>query len=202
MHANEIILLAYYIAAINIEETFHGLQNASGKYVGKKSDEAAKPASYIPFEGIVLTDTFQLYETKGEMDEKMFPENNRRVTRQKKSPIRVVIGNPPYSSKQESENDSNKNLKYQNLDNRIRTTYAERSTAILKNSLYDSYVRALRWATDRLEGKGVVGFVTNGSFIDGNVMDGLRACLADEFTSIYVFNLRGNARTQRQWHPQ
>jgi predicted helicase len=125
----------------------------------------------------------------------MFPENNKRVSRQRKSPIRVVAGNPPYSSGQTSENDGNKNLKYPILDERIRTTYAEKSTATLKTSLYDSYVRAIRWASDRIADQGIVAFVTNGSFIDGNAMDGLRACLADEFTSIYIFNLRGNART-------
>lgn len=185
LHANEIVLLAYYIAAINIEETFHSLHRTAGKAAG----------DYVPFGGIVLTDTFQISESKGEMEEKMFPENNRRVKRQKQSPIRVVIGNPPYSGGQTSENDGNKNLKYSGLDERIRSTYAERSTATLKNSLYDSYVRALRWASDRINGRGIVGFVTNGSFIDGNAMDGVRASLADEFTSIYVFNLRGNQRT-------
>ena len=229
LHANEIVLLAYYIATINIEETFHGLQRAGVNYAPgvRPSPGAAtwkdKPASnqpkrhassdvavagdghtpatphavsYIPFDGIVLTDTFQMSETKGEMEEKMFPENNRRVKRQKQSPIRVVIGNPPYSSKQESENDTNRNLEYPILDERIRTTYAQRSIATNKSTLYDSYIRAMRWASDRINGKGVVGFVTNGSFIDGNAMDGLRASLADEFTGIYVFNLRGNARTQ------
>ncbi len=185
LHANEIVLLAYYIAAINIEEAFHDLHRASGK----------KSAGYVPFDGIVLTDTFQMAETKGEMEEKMFPENNRRVRRQKQSPIRVVIGNPPYSALQTSENDGNKNLSYPALDDRIRTTYAARSTAVLKNSVYDSYVRAVRWASDRINGRGVVGFVTNGSFIDGNSLDGLRASLVDEFTSLYVFNLRGNQRT-------
>jgi len=203
LHANEIVLLAYYIAAINIEETFHGLQklgssrgNEAQTYrAGKKSD-TPHVVSYIPFDGIVLTDTFQLSETKSEMEEKMFPENNRRVKRQKQSPIRVVIGNPPYSAGQESENDSNKAIKYPVLDERIRSTYAGRSSATLVKNLYDSYVRALRWASDRINGKGIVGFVTNGSFIDGNNMDGLRATLADEFTGIYVFNLRGNARTQ------
>jgi predicted helicase len=195
IHANEIVLLAYYIAAINIEETFHALRRQGPGYAQLAKGMKAKAEEYVPFEGIVLTDTFQIYENKGEMEEKMFPENNRRVRRQKQSPIRVVIGNPPYSSGQTSENDSNKNLKYPTLDERIRTTYAERSTATLKNSLYDSYVRALRWASDRVNGRGIVGFVTNGSFIDGNAMDGLRACLTDEFTSIYVFNLRGNQRT-------
>ncbi len=178
LHANEIVLLAYYIAAINIEETFHGLHRATGK----------KPAGYVPFDGIVLTDTFQMAETKGEMEEKMFPENNRRVKRQKQSPIRVVVGNPPYSV-----NDNP--VPYPILDARITSSYAENSTATLKSSLYDSYVRAIRWASDRISGRGVIGFVTNGSFIDGNAMEGLRASLVQEFTSLYVFNLRGNQRT-------
>lgn len=185
MHANEIVLLAYYIAAINIEETFHGLHRATGK----------KPAGYVPFEGIVLTDTFQMAETKGEMEEKMFPENNRRVKRQKQSPIRVVIGNPPYSVGQGDANANNQNLKYPVLDERIRATYAANSSATNKNSLYDSYVRAIRYASDRIQGRGVIGFVTNGAYIDGNAMQGLRASLVAEFTSLYVFNLRGNART-------
>lgn len=185
LHANEIVLLAYYIAAINIEETFHGLHRASGR----------KPAGYVPFDGIVLTDTFQMAETKGEMEEKMFPENNRRVKRQKQSPIRVVIGNPPYSVGQGDANANNQNLKYPTLDDRIRTTYAAQSSATNKNSLYDSYVRAIRWASDRINGRGVIGFVTNGAYIDGNAMEGLRAALVQEFTSLYVFNLRGNQRT-------
>lgn len=181
LHANEIVLLAYYIAAINIEETFHGLCGKSG--------------SYTPFDGMVLTDTFQLSETKGELEEKMFPENNRRVKRQKQSPIRVVIGNPPYSVGQGDANANNQNLKYPILDERIRTTYAAQSSATNKNSLYDSYIRALRWASDRINGKGIVGFVTNNSFVDGNALEGLRASLTSEFSGIYVFNLRGNQRT-------
>jgi predicted helicase len=196
LHANEIILLAYYIAAINIEETFHSLHHRTTlKYTGKKPAESAKPDTYIPFDGIVLTDTFQLSETKGEWEEKMFPENNRRVKRQRQSPIRVVIGNPPYSVGQGNANANNQNLEYPALDERIESTYAARSTATNKNSLYDSYVRALRWASDRIEEKGIIGVVTNGSFIDGNAMEGLRASLTDEFTTIYVFNLRGNQRT-------
>ncbi len=115
LHANEIVLLAYYIAAINIEETFHDLSREPG----------AKAERYVPFEGIVLTDTFQISETKGEMEEKMFPENNRRVKRQKQSPIRVVIGNPPYSVGQGDANANNQNLKYPGLDERIRSTYGD-----------------------------------------------------------------------------
>ena len=185
LHANEIVLLAYYIAAINIEETFHSLHRTTAKGAD----------TYVPFNGIVLTDTFQISESQGEMEEKMFPENNRRVKRQKQSPIRVVIGNPPYSVGQGDANKNNQNLKYPILDGRIRSTYAERSTATNKNSLYNSYIRALRWASDRILDRGIVGFVTNGKFIDGSAMDGLRASLTGEFSSIYVFNLRGNAHT-------
>lgn len=179
LHANEIVLLAYYIAAINIEEAYHGL----------------KGGAYESFEGIVLTDTFQTAEGKGTTVE-AFPENNARLTRQRGSEIRVIISNPPYSVGQASENDANKNFKYQSLDEKIRQTYALHSTATLKTSLYDSYIRAFRWASDRIGEKGVVCYVTNGSFIDGNALDGFRKCLADEFTSIYCFNLRGNQRTQ------
>ncbi len=184
LHANEIVLLAYYIAAINIEETYHGLMRAAGK-----------DSVYEPFEGIVLTDTFQLFESSGHIAENALPENTARVRRQKAAPIRVIMSNPPYSVGQESANDDNQNLDYARLDQRIRSTYAAQSSATLQRSLYDSYVRAIRWASDRVAQKGVIGFVTNGSFIDANNMDGLRACLADEFTSIYVFNLRGNQRT-------
>ena len=180
MHANEIVLLAYYVAAINIEETYHDL-------IG---------GEYQPFEGMVLTDTFQMQEGKGSLIyERTFPENNKRVKKQNDTDIRVIVGNPPYSSGQTSENDANKNLKYPILDARIRTTYATHSTATNKNSLYDSYIRAVRWASDRIKDKGVVCYVSNGSFIDSNAMDGLRKCLIDDFTSIYCFNLRGNQRT-------
>ncbi|MFM6726160.1 MAG: type ISP restriction/modification enzyme, partial [Dolichospermum sp.] len=129
------------------------------------------------------------------MLEKIFPENNQRVINQKQNDITVIIGNPPYSAGQTSENDGNKNLKYDQLDGRIANTYAKFSTATNKNSLYDSYIRGFRWGSDRIKDKGIVCFVSNGSFIDGNAMDGFRKCLVDEFTSIYCFNLRGNQRT-------
>jgi predicted helicase len=190
LHANEIILLAYYIAAINIEEAFHRL------HLDSLDLSKGEDSEYLPFEGIVLTDTFQLYEDQKSTDEFTFPENSQRVKKQKASTIRVVIGNPPYSAGQESENDGNKAMRYPSLDNRIRETYAVASTANLLKSLYDSYVLALRWASDRIQGKGVVAFVTNGSFIDGNAMDGVRQCLTGEFSKLYVYNLRGNQRTQ------
>ncbi|MDP9357859.1 MAG: N-6 DNA methylase [Chloroflexota bacterium] len=178
LHANEIVLLAYYIAAINIEATYHDLAGGA----------------YVPFEGIVLTDTFQLSESRSAMDTVFFPENNKRAVRQQAADIRVVIGNPPYSVGQSTANDNNQNLSYPQLDARIRTTYAAHSSAGLKRNLYDSYIRAIRWATDRIGDSGVICFVTNGSFIDSASADGLRKSLSDEFSAIYCFNLRGAAR--------
>lgn len=125
----------------------------------------------------------------------MFPDNNKRARKQKAVDIRVIVGNPPYSAQQDSENDGNKNLKYPYLDERIRNTYAAQSDAGLLKNLYDSYIRAIRWASDRIKDKGVICYVTNGSFIDANNMDGLRKTLLAEFSRVYVFNLRGNQRT-------
>ncbi|QQG95896.1 DEAD/DEAH box helicase [Mycobacteroides chelonae] len=179
LHANEIMLLAYYIAAVNIETTYHALTKTE----------------YSPFEGIVLTDTFQMTEDDDSMDTEMFPQNNTRIVKQLAAPIHIIVGNPPYSSGQDSANDLNANLKYPTLDRRIADTYAKRSTATNKNSLYDSYLRAFRWATDRVGDHGVVAFVSNGGWIDGNTADGIRLSLADEYSRIYVYNLRGNQRT-------
>ena len=187
IHANELVLLAYYIAAINIEAVYHSLSGGA----------------YAPFEGICLTDTFQLYEQDKDMLAALMPDNSNRRTAQKELDIRVIVGNPPYSVGQGSANDNAANVAYPKLDGRIRETYAARSKATNKNALYDSYIRAIRWASDRL-GKpdepddmkrGIVAFVSNAGWIDGNTTDGLRQCLVDEFSSIHVFHLRGNART-------
>lgn len=184
LHANEIVLLAYYIASINIENTYHDL-------IGAKEGE------YQNFEGICLTDTFQL----NEYDEKIkysdfFPRNVKRVQKQKETPITVIIGNPPYSIGQKSENDNAKNQKYDRLDGRIAQTYVQYSKATLNRGLYDPYIKAFRWASDRLEKTGgIIGFVSNGSWIDGNALDGFRHCIENEFSSIYIFNMRGNTRT-------
>ena len=189
LHANEIMLLAYYIAAMNIETAYQS-QRPDGPY--------------RPFEGIVLADTFQMSEAGDPMDSVFFPRNNDRADRQKGLDIRVVVANPPYSSGQNAQNDNNANMSYPTLDASIRNTYAARSSATLKNSLYDSYVRAIRWASNRLGESpdgGVIGFVTNGGWIDGNAAAGIRDSLTREFHHIYVYNLRGNARTsgeQRQ----
>ncbi|WP_434299662.1 DEAD/DEAH box helicase [Corallococcus exiguus] len=178
IHANEIVLLAYYIAAINIEASYHGI-------VGGR---------YTPFEGICLTDTFQLYE-KDDLISRVLVDNSARRQRQKKLDIRVVVGNPPYSVGQASQNDNNQNVAYPHLDARIGETYAARTNAVLKLSLYDSYIRAIRWASDRVGHSGIVGFVTNASYIEASSANGLRQCLAEEFSSLYVFHLRGNQRT-------
>jgi len=177
IHANEIVLLAYYIAAINIEAVYHSI-------VG---------GDYQPFEGICLTDTFQLYE-KEDLVDTLLVQNSARRKRQKKLDIRVIMGNPPYSIGQKSENDNNDNVTYPHLDERIRSTYAEQSRATLSKGLYDSYIRAIRWASDRIGNSGVIGFVSGSGFAEKPAMDGLRKCLAEDFSSIHVLNLRGDIR--------
>ncbi len=183
IHANELVLLAYYIAAINIEETYHTL---------------SRKEEYTPFEGIVLTDTFQLAETKDtiiDIKEKNFlEENSERLLKQKNAPIKVIIGNPPYSVGQKSENDNNKNTRYEKLEHKISTTYALYSNAQLKNSLYDSYVKAFRWATDRLDDNGIICFITNNGYIDSSSFDGFRKCIREDFAYIYCVDLKGNIR--------
>ena len=194
LHANEIVLLAYYIAAINIEEAFHGRQGME--------------TEYQRFEGIAFSDTFQQYEREqaqrkkeereelGEDFNQTLPVNSERVQRQQAQDITVIVGNPPWSVGQRSALDDNPNVSYPKLESRIEETFAARSNVTNKNSLYDSYKLAIRRASDRVGSEGVIAFVTNGSFIDGNAEAGLRASLADEFSHLYVVNLRGNQRTQ------
>jgi predicted helicase len=184
LHANEIMLLAYYVAAVNIEATYHAL-------AGKNADTD----DYEAFPGIALADTFQISEAGDTLDAIIFPQNNSRILRQLDTPISVIIGNPPYSVGRTSANDDIANVKYASLDRKIEQTYGARSSATNQRTLYDSYIRALRWATDRLGDAGVVGYVCNGAWIEGNSHDGLRLSLADELSTIYVYNLRGNQRT-------
>ena len=183
LHANELILLAYYIAAVHIEEAFHGRRGLE--------------SAYEPFGGIVLTDTFNLHTERTGFPREWLPDNSERAERQQRLPIQVIVGNPPWSVGQKSSADDNPNVDYPEIEQRISETYAARSTATLKNSLYDTYKMAIRWASDRIGDQGIVAFVTNGSWIDGNVDSGVRACLAEEFSSIYVLNLRGNAEDAR-----
>lgn len=189
LHATEIMLLAYYVAAVNIETTYNALQAERAQRNGEPEPE------YVPFDGIALADTFQIHEDGDILDLKVFKENNAAIERQKSAPINVIIGNPPYSVGQKSANDNNANLKYPTLDKRIEETFVANSTATNKNSLYDSYLRAIRWSIDRLGDSGVMAFVTNNGWIDGNTAAGFRLSLEDELSDIYVLNLRGNSRT-------
>ena len=175
LHCNEVMLLPYYIAAMNIEHEFF---------------EAT--STYQPFEGVCLVDTFELAEDR---QLPLFaPENTRRVEDQKKAPMFVIIGNPPYNVGQINENDNNKNRKYPTMDARVAETYAKDSKATNTNKLSDPYVKAIRWASDRIGDEGVVAFVTNNSFLDAVAFDGMRRHLANDFDAIYILDLGGNAR--------
>lgn len=179
IHANEIVLLAYYIAAINIEAAYHSVMGGS----------------YVPFEGICLTDTFQMYEGGEDLIANLLPDNSERRTRQKETEIKVIVGNPPYSAGQASANDNNANLSYPFLDEKIRSTYAKQSNSRLQRGLYDSYIRAIRWASDRVnESEGVICFVSGGAWVDRPFADGMRKAIAQEFSSVHVIHLRGDIR--------
>lgn len=180
LHANEIVLLSYYIAAINIEAVFDEVNG---------SDHG-----YKPFDGIVLTDTFESTERENTLDDDMFGTNNERLKEQQKQPITAIISNPPYSVGQRSENDNNQNIHYLKLDKRIEDTYVRNSNSINKKGMYDSYIKAFRWATDRIKNKGIIGFITNSGYIDSTSADGLRNALFKEFNYIYILNLRGAIR--------
>ncbi|MCY3741884.1 MAG: N-6 DNA methylase [Candidatus Poribacteria bacterium] len=175
LHCNEVMLLPYYIASLNIEQEYF-----------------QRTGTYLPFEGIALADTFELLEQ--EQGELFTRENTERVKRQKAADMFVVIGNPPYNAWQVNDSDNNRNRKYEAMDKRIADTYATDSKATLKNSLYDPYVKAIRWASDRIGNEGVVTFVTNNGFLEGIAFDGMRKHLADDFDAIYILDLGGNVR--------
>ena len=175
LHCNEVLLLPYYIANLNIEQEFlHHTQK------------------YLPFKGIVFADTFELFD-KQQM-EILTEENTKRVEQQKEKDMFVVIGNPPYNAGQQNENDNNKNRKYPALDKQIKDTYVKDSRAQFSSKLYDPFVRAFSWASERIGHSGIVAFVTNNSFIDDCLFDGMRKHLAEEFNALYLLNLGGNMR--------
>ena len=175
LHCNEILLLPYYIASLNIEQEYF---QRTGKY--------------LPFDGIALTDTFELLEDR--QIELFTQENTERVERQKAADMFVVIGNPPYNMGQVNENDNNKNRKYKAMDARITETYAKDSKATLRNKLHDPYVKAFSWASKRIGEEGIVAFVTNNGFLEGVAFDGMRKHLAQDFDAIYILDLGGNVR--------
>ena len=175
LQCNEVMLLPYYIASMNIEHEFFTATNR-----------------YLPYEGICLVDTFEMAE--GQQMSLFTAANTARVEKQKETPMFVVIGNPPYNMGQVNENDNNKNRKYKTMDKRIAETYAKDSKATLRTALYDPYVKAIWWALDRIGEEGVVAFVTNNSFFDGVAFDGMRKHLAADCDAIYILDLSGNAR--------
>ena len=175
LFCNEVMLLPYYIASMNIEHEYYELTG-----------------QYEPFEGIALVDTFELAE--GRQRSLFATENTQRVQRQKDAPIFVIIGNPPYNAGQVNENDNSKNRKYPVIDGRVSHTYAADSRATNRNMLSDPYVKAFRWATDRIGDEGVVAYVTNYSFINGIAFDGMRDHLTRDYDAIYVLDLGGNVR--------
>ena len=182
LHCNEVMLLPYYIASMNIEHAYY-----------------EKMGRYEPFKHICFVDTFDtfgLMDAPNQTGEFAFltAENAQRVEEQRDTPMFVVIGNPPYNASQANENDNNKNRPHEAVDNRVRATYAAASTAQLKNKLYDPYVKSLRWASDKIGPEGIIAFITNNSFIDGKMFDGLRQCLAEEFDILHILDLGGNIR--------
>lgn len=177
LHANEIVLLSYYIASINIEAVF---------------DEVNGPErGYQPFEGIVLTDTFESTERENSFADELLGENNERLKKQQEQPITAIISNPPYSVGQKNANDDNQNLRYEALEASIQNTYVKNSNSNLSKGVYDSYIKAFRWATDRIGNKGIISFITNSGYIDKGSLDGFRKNIFNEFNYVYVLNLRG-----------
>ncbi len=175
LHCNEVMLLPYYIASLNIEQEFF-----------------QRTQTYLSFEGITLADTFELLE---ERQIKLFTqENTERVERQKAADMFVVIGNPPYNMGQVNENDNNKNRKYETMDKMLKETYSQDSKATNKNALSDPYVKAILWASKRIGEEGIVAFVTNNGFLDGIAFDGMRKHLWQDFDTIYILDLSGNVR--------
>ncbi|RKU33108.1 DNA helicase [Candidatus Poribacteria bacterium] len=175
LHCNEVMLLPYYIASLNIEQEFF-----------------QRTGTYLPFEGIALADTFELLEQQ--QGELFTRENTERVKKQKAADMFVVIGNPPYNMGQVNENDNNKNRKYETMDTLLRETYSRDSKAMNKRSLSDPYVKAILWASKRIEKEGIVAFVTNSGFLDRTAFDGMRKHIAQDFNAIYILDMGGNVR--------
>ena len=180
IHANEVVLLAYYIACINIESVFVEISGSN---------------EYVPFEGMVLTDTFQLFESKRDIIEETYFDNSKRIKSQNRKNIRIIIGNPPYSKKQSSAHDNAANLVYLNLNKAIADTYAKESKSKSLTTLFANHIRAIKWSSDRVGDEGIIAFVTNASWIEGKALDGFRKCIHKEFSSIYVLNLKGDQRS-------
>lgn len=212
LHACEIVLLAYYIASINIENTYHDFlarrKEEEALYEFPKYEipeglsavaEEAYPSEdikYEPFEGICLTDTFQMGEDNNELLEEVFPQNSKRVNKLKKTPITVIIGNPHYSIGGKEGNQTNQNQHYPLLENSISATYMAHSMSKGLRSLHDSYIKAFRWSSNRICKQGIICFITNSGWITKKAMDGVRKSFELEFNKIYCFNLKGGIKAK------
>ena len=164
--ANELSILSYYIAALNIEYTYYD-----------------KMRDYKEFKNIVFADTLDnvdWLEHEGKQSDVFNDENTKRITRQNKQEISVIIGNPPYNAHQKNYNEQNANRNYPSIDKRIKDTFVKESTAQRKADCYDMYVRFIRWSIDRIEGDGIVSFITNNSFLDAKSFDGFRQCIEED----------------------
>lgn len=181
IHTNEIQLLAYYIGCIHVEQAFH-----------QRCQSADPAAGYVSYKKAVLCDTFSMETTS--FSGGLFGGNNARAAQQSNSDIKVIIGNPPYSAGQTLAKEDNQNIRHQAVDELIQNTYAMRSTAKLKRALYDSYIKAFRWASKRLTGCGVIGFITPASWLTKKFADGMRHCIFEEFDAVYIVNCRGDIR--------
>jgi predicted helicase len=185
LHANEVAILPYYIANLNIEYTYRN-----------------KMKKYESFDNLCFVDTLDNVTALGwtgkQMD--MFSlseENAKRIKTQNEAKISVIIGNPPYNANQQNENDNNKNRTYPFIDKRIKETFIAKSTA-QKTKVYDMYARFFRWAMDRLDQNGVISFITNRSFIDSRTFDGFRACIQEDFAECYIVDLGGDIRANHK----
>lgn len=196
LYANELILLAYYIATVNIETTYSSLRSGN---------------KYVPFSGMTYVDTLLInpkhrqgkhHRKESSTLDDTFKLAHERIRNQRGAHIHVIMGNPPYSVGQSNYNDNNPNIAYPEIDNSIKNTYVKKTNVTAKNSLYDSYLRSLRWASDRIGKSGIIAFVTNASFLRSNTAAGVRASLAEEFNEIWCFDLRGNARAQGEMRRQ
>lgn len=177
LFANEVMLMPYYIASLNIEHAYY-----------------EKTGVYEPFEGLCFVDTLDLIKGK-QTDFILTEANTERIQKERNAQITVIIGNPPYNVGQQNENDNNKNRAYKFIEDRIKNTYVKDSKATNKNALYDAYVKFFRWATDRLNGRdGIVCFISNNNFVDSIAFEGVRKNLLDDFNTIYHLDLHGNVR--------
>lgn len=183
--AQDIVLLAYYIALINITQIGQSRDSTLAKFSNIALCDSLDYLERVKKDNTLFALEFKDLEANKHIKDLIANEN-----------IKVIIGNPPYSGGASSANDNNANISHPNLEAKIKQTYGKESTANLAKNTRDTLIQAIRMSSDRLDSQGIIGFVVNGGFIDSSSADGFRKCVVKEFSEIYVLNLRGNARTQ------